>query len=186
MQTSFPLLLSKARGLSKNTTATTAIQSWALEAIMPLTSPRSVQRVGEEGIRYRIKSPEKALEKSWRKMPNLKVSEAEINNLVAFFQWVGEINNGDWPPQDSKQQLTRGEEIMVAKVGVSAGAAVYKSKGCMNCHSLHGEGGTFGPPHDHIGSKLTAEQIEHYVKDPKSVNPKAHDAAPDGTFGKRA
>jgi nitric oxide reductase subunit C len=132
-----------------------------------------VQRVGEEGIRYRIKSPEKALEKSRRKMPNLKVSEAEISNLVAFFQWVGEINNGDWPPQDRKQQLTRGEEIMVAKVGVSAGAAVYKTKGCMNCHSLHGEGGTFGPAHDHAGRTMTLEQIEHYVKNPKSVNPKA-------------
>jgi len=132
-----------------------------------------VQRVGEEGIRFRIKSPEKALEKSWRKMPDLKVSEAEINNLVAFFQWVGEINNGDWPPQDRRRQLTRGEEIMVAKVGVSAGAAVYKAKGCMNCHSLNGEGGTFGPPHDHTGAHMTQEQIEHYIKDPKSINPKA-------------
>lgn len=132
-----------------------------------------VQRVGEEGIRYRIKSPEKALEKSPRKMPQLNVSEAEITNLVAFFTWVGEINNGDWPPQDRKQRLTRGEEIMVAKVGVSAGAAVYKAKGCMNCHSLHGEGGTFGPKHDHVGNKMTQEQIEHYIKDPKSVNPKA-------------
>ena len=35
------------------------------------------------------------------------------------------------------------------------------------------EGGTFGPSHDHIGSKLTSEQIEHYVTDPKSVNPTA-------------
>lgn len=132
-----------------------------------------VQRVGAEGIRYRIKSPGKALENSRRKMPDLKVSDAEISNLVAFFQWVGEINNGDWPPQDRRQQMTRGEEVMVAKAGVSAGAAVYKSKGCMNCHSLNGEGGTFGPPHDHIGGKLTARQIEQYVKDPKSVNPKA-------------
>lgn len=132
-----------------------------------------VRRVGEEGIKYRIKSPEKALEKSWRKMPDLKVSEAEITNLVAFFQWVGEINNGDWPPQDRKRQLTRGEEIMVAKAGISAGAAVYKMKGCMNCHSLHGEGGTFGASHDHIGRTMTQEQIERYIKNPKSVNPKA-------------
>ena len=132
-----------------------------------------VKRVGEDGIKYRVKDPEKALENSWRKMPQLHVSDAEVENLVAFFKWVGEINNGDWPPQDSKKRLARGEEMMVATVGVSPGAAVYKSKGCMNCHSLQGEGGTFGPPHDHVGRKLTLEQIEHYIKSPKSVNPKA-------------
>src|SRR5450830_1195605 len=52
-----------------------------------------VRRIGEEGIRYRIKSPAKALENSPRKMPQLNVSETEIANLVAFFTWVGEINN---------------------------------------------------------------------------------------------
>ena len=56
---------------------------------------------------------------------------------------------------------------------MSAGAAVFQSRGCMNCHSLHGTGGTFGPALDTIGRKLTKEQIEHYVQNPKAVNPKA-------------
>ena len=43
----------------------------------------------------------------------------------------------------------------------------------MNCHSLHGVGGKFGPELDTIGNKLSAEQIEHYIKNPKSVNPNA-------------
>ena len=43
----------------------------------------------------------------------------------------------------------------------------------MNCHSLHGVGGTFGPALDTIGRKLTVEQIEHYIHNPKSVNPNA-------------
>jgi len=132
-----------------------------------------VQRIGEDGIRFRIKDPGKALASSWRKMPNLKVSEAEIDNLVAFFTWVGNIDNGDWPPQDSKKRLSRSEEIMVAGAGVSPGAAVFQSRGCMNCHSLHGAGGTFGPALDTIGRKLSLEQIEHYIKNPKAVNTKA-------------
>lgn len=134
---------------------------------------RVVQRIGEDGIRYRVKSPEQALAKSWRKMPNLHVSDAEIDDLVAFFKWVGEVNNNDWPPQDSRTRLTRGEQAMVATVGVSPGAAVFQTKGCMNCHSLNGRGGTFGPALDTIGRTLSVEQIEHYVQDPKSVNPKA-------------
>ncbi len=132
-----------------------------------------VQRIGEDGIRYRVKSPEKALANSWRKMPNLKVADAEIDSLIAFFTWVGNVDNGDWPPQDSKKRLSRGEERMVAGAGLSAGAAVFQTRGCMNCHSLHGTGGTFGPVLDTIGRSLSKEQIEHYIENPRAVNPKA-------------
>lgn len=134
---------------------------------------RVVQRVGEDGVRYRIKSPELAFANSFRKMPQQNVSAADMENLVAFFTWVGGIDNGDWPPQDSEKRLTRGEKRLVATAGVSPGAAVFQTKGCMNCHSLHGVGGTFGPALDTIGRKLSIEQIEHYVKDPTSVNPEA-------------
>ena len=132
-----------------------------------------VQRVGEEGIRYRVKSPEKAFANSPRKMPQQNVSDREITDLVAFFRWVGEINNNDWPPQDSKKRLSRGEQRMVAMAGVSPGAAVFQTKGCMNCHALHGTGGTFGPALDHVGRGKSVEAIEHYIKDPKGANPKA-------------
>ncbi len=134
---------------------------------------RVVQRIGEDGIRFRIKDPEKAFANSWRKMPNLHVTDAETADMIAFFRWVGEINNNDWPPQDSRKRLSRGEQAMVASVGVTPGAAVFQSKGCMNCHSLHGTGGTFGPALDTVGRKLSVEQIEHYVQDPKGVDPKA-------------
>lgn len=132
-----------------------------------------VQRVGEDGIRYRITSPEKAFANSWRKMPNEHVTGAEIENLIAFLTWVGNVDNGDWPPQDSKKRLSRGEERMVAGAGVSPGAAVFQTRGCMNCHSLHGAGGTFGPALDTIGRQLSKERIEHYIENPKAVNPKA-------------
>jgi len=132
-----------------------------------------VQRVGADGIRYRVKSPEKAFADSPRKMPRQNLSDQEITDLIAFFQWVGEVNNNDWPPQDSRKRISRGEQMMVATVGVSPGAAVFQSKGCMNCHSLAGTGGTFGPALDGIGAKLPAEAIGKYVRDPKGVNPKA-------------
>ena len=134
---------------------------------------RVVQRVGEDGIRFRVKNPEKAFANSWRKMPQQNLTDVEITDLLAFFTWVGEVNNNDWPPQDSKKRISRGEQMMVASVGVSPGAAVFQSKGCMNCHSLHGTGGTFGPALDQVGSRKTVEEIEHYVQDPKGVNPKA-------------
>ncbi len=132
---------------------------------------RVVQRVGEEGIRYRVKSPEKAFANSPRKMPQQKLSDTEIDDLVAFFKWVGEVNNNDWPPQDSKGRLSRSEQRMVASVGVSPGAAVFQTKGCMNCHSLQGTGGRFGPALDTIGAGMSKEAIETYVRNPRGVNP---------------
>ncbi len=135
---------------------------------------RVVSRVGEDGIRYRLRDPGKAFANSWRKMPNQGVTEAEIADLVAFFRWVDGINNNDWPPQDSKARLSRSEQRMVAGAGLSPGAAVFQTKGCMNCHSLHGTGGTFGPALDTIGRSLSVEDIEHYVRDPKSRNPQAN------------
>lgn len=132
-----------------------------------------MQRVGEDGVRYRIKHPELAFAASVRKMPQQNISAAETESLLSFFKWVGEIDNGDWPPQDSKKRLTRGEKRLVAMAGVSPGAAVFKSKGCMNCHALGGSGGSFGPALDTVGRTLTAEQIGQYIKDPKSVNPQA-------------
>jgi nitric oxide reductase subunit C len=129
-----------------------------------------VRRVGEDGIRYRVLHPEKAFESSARKMPRTAITEAEVGDLIAFLRWVGEIDNGDWPPQDS---LTRAELRTVAGAGLTPGAAVFQTRGCMNCHSLHGQGGSFGPPLDTIGRELSKEQIEAYVKNPKAVNPKA-------------
>lgn len=134
---------------------------------------KAVQRVGADGIRYRVKEPDKAFAASWRKMPRQNVSAEEIDALVAFLTWVGEVNNNDWPPQDSSKRMTRGQEVMVASAAVSPGAAVFQTRGCMNCHSLQGKGGTFGPALDAVGGKMDAEQIEHYIQDPKSVNPKA-------------
>lgn len=132
-----------------------------------------VKRIGAEGVMYSVRSPEKAFATSWRKMPNLGLSGVETDNLVAFFTWVGEINNGDWPPQDSDKKIGRAALRLTASQGVSPGAAVFQTSGCMNCHSLDGKGGSFGPALDTVGLKHSVEIFEHLIRNPKSVNPSA-------------
>lgn len=129
------------------------------------------QRRGAEGIEDTIKNPEKVFANSWRKMQKQNVSDKEVKDMVAFFKWVGEINNNDWPPQDSAKRLTRGEQAMVVGLGVTPGAAVFQKKGCMNCHALKGTGGDNGPALDAIGRKYSKEQLEKYIRNPKSVQP---------------
>ena len=39
---------------------------------------------------------------TWRKMPQQPVTDAELDELVAFLQWTSAIDTQDWPPQDQK------------------------------------------------------------------------------------
>jgi nitric oxide reductase subunit C len=36
-----------------------------------------------------------------RQMPNFHLSDAELNDLADFFEWVSHINTQGWPPKDS-------------------------------------------------------------------------------------
>ncbi|MFZ5799103.1 MAG: c-type cytochrome [Desulfobulbaceae bacterium] len=130
-----------------------------------------VKRLGSEGVAYRIRSPEKAFAGSKRKMAQQHVSDEEIGQLVAFFTWVGEIDNGDWPPQDSDKRFSRSERRLLATTSLSPGAAVIHAAGCLNCHSLRGEGDSDGPPLDTVGRNYSEEELEHYIKNPQEVDP---------------
>jgi nitric oxide reductase subunit C len=127
---------------------------------------RVVRRVGKAGIRARLEDPAKAFAASWRKMPRQRVTDAEIGDLTAFLEWVGGVENNDWPPQDSLARAS-------SAPGTAAGEGVLRGQPCLGCHSLHGAGGSFGPPFDGVGRRLTKEQIERYARDPQAVNPKA-------------
>ncbi len=141
-----------------------------------------VQRIGEDGIRIRIKDPEKALASSWRKMPNLKVSDAEIDNLIAFFTWVGNIDNGDWPPQDSKKRLSRSEERMVAGVGVSPGAAVFQIAGMHELPFLARDRRNLrsGTGYDRTEAEHGADRTLH--QEPQGSEPQSPDACANDTL----
>jgi nitric oxide reductase subunit C len=130
-----------------------------------------VQRIGVDGIRYRVKSPEEAFVEAARKMPQQGVSDDELGNLVAFLTWIGKIDNGDWPPQDSPERLSRAALRLTAGAGLSPGAAVFQTKGCITCHSLHGVGGGTGPALDTVGRTYSQEELENYIRNPKSVDP---------------
>jgi mono/diheme cytochrome c family protein len=75
------------------------------------------------------------------------------------------VENNDWPPQDSIAHA--------AAPGAAAAQDVLRGQPCLGCHSLHGAGGSFGPPFDTFGRTLTKEQIERYARNPKGANPKA-------------
>jgi nitric oxide reductase subunit C len=84
-------------------------------------------------------------ERDRRLMPNLKLTPAEIDQLIAFLGWVGKINTHGWPPRPI---LVSGATIPGSNVGgapplpasddpVAVGQAVFGQSppGCFACHS---------------------------------------------------
>jgi len=132
---------------------------------------RVYSRRGEDYIRSVLTRPEAVLAKSFRKMPQQHLSPQEIDRLVAFFRWTKDIDTHDWPPQDSRKHRSSEANTLVAAVGLSPGAALFKANNCFACHKLKGVGGEIGPALDGVGARLSVAMIKKQITNPKSVNP---------------
>lgn len=53
------------------------------------------------------------------------------------------------------------------------GKELFASLGCKGCHRLAGAGGTVGPALDKVGSRMSTEQLQKKLIDPKTQNPKS-------------
>jgi len=107
-----------------------------------------------------LKDPEKVWPNA-RKMPNLKLNNQEVDDLVAFLTWVNGINTNDWPPKPL---------IATAVTSVNPGEAVYKTQGCSACHAIAGVGGKVGPDLSAVGGKRDKKWIEAQIRNPRSHN----------------
>ena len=132
---------------------------------------RVYSRRGETYIRRTIAQPEVAFANSFRKMPQQHLSLQEIDNLVAFFKWVDNIDTHDWPPQDSKKRMSSATKRLIEGATLSPGAALFKESGCFDCHKLGGIGGDAGPALDNVGLKFDMETLEKIIANPQAVNP---------------
>lgn len=89
-------------------------------------------------------------------MPIQDLSALQANQLLAFFQWVNQVDTNDWPPQpmislggSATAQPQTGEVDLV-----SQGESIYYRKGCDACHMINGRGASGpGPDLSQIGSQ---------------------------------
>ncbi len=132
---------------------------------------RAYARVGEDAIRLRLQSPETALASSYRKMPQMRLPAAEVDRLVDFLRWVSDIENNDWPPQDSQARLTASTRRLLAGAALSPGAALVNQEACLACHALGGEGEHRGPRLEFIAERRDADYIARYLANPQSFTP---------------
>ena len=131
------------------------------------------ERRGEAFIKAILKDPQ-SMYPGQRKMVNYHLSDEEISDLVAFFQWMGQVNLNGYPakpdlaPQTSSpsqaQQATAAQVVQQ----VAAKPAVF-GQVCIACHSLGGSGGAVGPALDGVGSRRDAAYLKSWLQDPSSL-----------------
>ncbi len=132
---------------------------------------RAYMRIGDEGIWHRLEKPEVTFASSFRKMPQQRLTQAEIADIVAYLQWVSHIENHDWPPQDSIARWKASTDRLLAGATMSAGAALIQQEGCLACHELGDQGDSTGPRMEWIGARHDAMWIADYIADPQKYSP---------------
>ncbi len=147
---------------------------------------RAFGRLGEDGVRIRLEAPETVFADSWRKMPQQHLAPKEVDDLVAFLRWVSNIENHDWPPQDSTRRWKRSTERILASATMTPAAALVQQESCLQCHAIGATGGTVGPRLEWIGGRYDADYVARYLADPASVTKGSRmPAYPNLTEGQR-
>ncbi len=94
------------------------------------------------------------------RMPDFKLSEKEINNVIEYLAFLSEI---PYPyPFELKKEM-QPEDI-------DDGEKLYHEIfACAGCHTVNGRGGQVGPDHTDVANRLTKEWLEQWLKDPQSI-----------------
>ena len=125
-------------------------------------------RRGPEWMKVFIKDPQ-AMFPGERKMVKYNFTDSEINDLIAFFKWIGEIDLNGFP---AKATLTLVMNTVPANTGKSSVTAPAKFQAlCVACHSVGGNGGKVGPALDGVGKKFNAEYLHKWISNPAEVKP---------------
>jgi nitric oxide reductase subunit C len=119
-----------------------------------------------------LKDPE-AMYPGQRKMQNYHFKDDEIENLVAFLKWIGEMDLNGFPPKPDLVQIadvgaTKETSESTAVVKRQDRPAVFNQM-CIACHALEGQGGSVGPALDGVGSRFDADYIKRWLQDPLAI-----------------
>ena len=137
---------------------------------------RVIERRGAPWIKIFLKDPE-AMFPGRRKMVKYDFTDQEIDELIAFFTWIGNIDTNGFPAKpDMTALLPVANAAVTAAPTSTAGAAAvtppaFFSQVCVACHAVAGKGGNVGPALDGVATRFTADKLDAWLKDPQSVKP---------------
>jgi nitric oxide reductase subunit C len=131
---------------------------------------KAFYRLGENNIVSIVMHPEEVYRNSFRKMPQLGVTEPEAKQLVTFLKWVGTIDNRHWPPQDEKYvkayklREARAQQLNIVDIVLGA---------CGGCHSFENQGRNVAGDFSEIARRINydRETLIRYILNPQEVKP---------------
>ncbi|MCE9598295.1 MAG: c-type cytochrome [Spirochaetia bacterium] len=122
------------------------------------------ERRGPEWMRVFIKDPQ-AMFPGERKMVKYNFTDNEINDLIAYFKWIGEIDLNGFPPKPTLMSASTSTST------VKVAAPEKFTQICVACHAIAGNGGNVGPALDGIGVRRDAVFLDKWLRDPAAVKP---------------
>ena len=128
------------------------------------------ERRGADFIKAMLTDPE-AMYPGQRRMVKYDFTDDELEAMVAFLKWIGEMDLNGFPPEPALLPVA----LPTPAVGTDVVAAVARPKVfnqmCIACHSLGGQGGSVGPPLDDVGRRLSYDELVPWLTDPHQVKP---------------
>ena len=122
-----------------------------------------------------LKDPE-AMFPGERRMVNYHFTDKEIDDLIAFFEWAGQVDLNGFPA-DPPLGRVAGPAPSAAPGGASGSQAalppqpaIYQAL-CTACHAIGGVGGVVGPALDTVHRRKSREELIVWLEDPAKVKP---------------
>jgi nitric oxide reductase subunit C len=128
---------------------------------------RVVDRRGAAWIALFLEDPE-AMFPGQRRMVKYDFSDEQIQDVIAFFTWIGNIDTNGFPPEPD---LAPAALVATAAAATGAPPPEYFSTVCSACHAIGGQGGAVGPALDGVGGRMSANELDRWLADPASVKP---------------
>lgn len=128
------------------------------------------ERRGPEWMKLFLKDPQ-AMYPGERKMTQYNFKDEEMDDLIAFFKWIGEIDLNGFPAKPDLAPAAAAAPASAASAASAAPRPEMLATICMSCHTIAGQGGAVGPTFDGIGSRMTEAEIAEFIGDPQKVRP---------------
>ena len=126
-------------------------------------------RRGPAFIGAMLRDPE-AMYPGQRRMVKYDFNDQQIEDMVAFFEWIGKVDLNGFPPEPVLTQIAVIAESTSAH---NENRPKIFDQLCIACHSLGGKGGRVGPALDGVGKRFDRDYLERWLRDPLKINPKS-------------
>ncbi len=129
---------------------------------------RVYERRGPDFIRAMLRDPQ-AMYPGQRRMQQYDLTEGEIDDLVAFFEWAGQVDLNGFPPQPVLASTAAPSAASTQPTPAHDGRPRVFDQVCVACHSVDGRGGNVGPALDGVGDRRDSAYLGRWLRNPAAV-----------------